>query len=91
MARARKSEDASCVNQPPSESVSLSSDSSSTTSSNSQFDDFLEPVPPPTAAQARDPFDGPVVPLLMGALFVAGVAGAVVDGVGMAARTIRRL
>ena len=51
----------------------------------------LEPVPPPTEAQARDPFDGPVVPLLMGAMFVAGVAGAVVDGVGMAARTIRRL
>ena len=54
------------------------------------IDDF-EPVPPPTAAQARDPFGGPVVPLLMGAMLVAGVAGAVVDGVGMAARTIRRL
>jgi hypothetical protein len=51
----------------------------------------LEPVPPPTEAQARDPFAGPVVPLLYGALAIAGVAGAVLDGVGMVGRTIRRL
>jgi hypothetical protein len=37
-----------------------------------------------------DPFDGPVVPLLLGAMAVAGAIGAVIDGVGMFGRAVRR-
>jgi hypothetical protein len=48
-------------------------------------------VAPPSLSQARDPFDGPIVPLLLGAMAIAGVAGAVIDGVGMAARAVRRV
>jgi hypothetical protein len=47
-------------------------------------------VAPPSSSQARDPFDGPVVPLLLGAMAVAGAVGAVIDGVGMIGRAVRR-
>lgn len=52
--------------------------------------DYLVPVPAPSPTQARDLFDGPVVPLLLGAMAIAGVAGAVIDGAGMVARAVRR-
>jgi hypothetical protein len=63
---------------------------SSGSAKNSPVADLFEVVAPPSPSQARDPFDGPVVPLLLGAMAVAGAIGAVIDGVGMVGRAVRR-
>jgi hypothetical protein len=50
----------------------------------------LDPALSQAEEAASDPFAGPVAPLLYGALAIAGVAGAVIDGAGMLGRAIRR-
>jgi hypothetical protein len=46
--------------------------------------------PGPELEPQSETLPGAVVPLLYGVMAIAGVAGAVIDGVGMAARAVRR-